>query len=521
MTPAASRRELRVLLLPLTAADGALTTKILAKAGIDCDSCATYEEFIAAFRDGAGALMLAEEAVLVHIDALARALGRQPAWSDIPLLILTRTGADSVATETAVAMLGNVTLLERPVRVAALLSVVRTALRARARQYQMRAELAERMRGEEALRLADARKDEFLATLGHELRNPLAPMLTGLRMLRTTDVRDPMIERVTAVMDRQLGHLQRLVDDLLEVSRITRGIIEVRREPVDLGFSLRAAVETSRSAVDSHQHTLHIAMPDVPIIVIGDSTRLTQIFANLLNNAAKYTDVGGEIWLTAEVRDGRAVVTVRDNGIGIEPDQLTSVFEMFTQVARSTRHTQGGLGIGLTLVRSLVSLQGGDVEATSEGPGRGSTFVVRLPLAAKAQVRSSPAEPLASFASRRVLVVDDNIDAAEMLAALLTTLGATVAVATNGVHALRTAASFEPDVVVLDIGMPGMDGYEVARQLRMRPEHAHVLLIALTGWGQEDDLRRSQEAGFDHHLVKPPDLDRLRDLIAAAPSARH
>jgi CheY-like chemotaxis protein len=377
----------------------------------------------------------------------------------------------------------------------------------------MREELAERIRAQEALQLADARKDEFLATLGHELRNPLAPLITALRML-TSQEPDPALARVHAVMERQIGHLERLVDDLLEVSRITRGIVDVRREPIDLGFPLRAAIETSRSVIDRQQHTLRVDIPDEPITVIGDSVRLTQIFANLLNNAAKYTDQGGEISLRAEARDGQAVIEVRDNGIGIDPSQLSSVFEMFTQVSRSNRHTQGGLGIGLTLVRSLVTLQGGEVRASSGGVGQGSTFTVRFPLADAPRSTAVPPGSLAALPRRRVLVVDDNVDAAEMLAALLSSLGAAVAVANGGVQALRVAADYLPEVIVLDIGMPGIDGYEVARRLRATPRHASTRIIALTGWGQDEDMRRSQEAGIDHHLVKPPDLDALRNLIA-------
>jgi two-component system, sensor histidine kinase len=517
---AGTRLDARVLMLPPTAKDGEMAGRILSRAGIHTDSCASGDALIDAIRAGAGTVLISEEAALAHGAALRRVLAEQPPWSDLPLLILTRSGADSVELDAALEALGNVTLMERPVRVASLVSVVRTALRARERQYQMRAELTERQRAEEALRHADARKDEFLATLGHELRNPLAPLSTALRMLRGAAHDDPAIQRVGAVMERQVGHLERLVDDLLEVSRITRGVIDVRREPVDLGFPLRAAVETSGSTIDRHRHRLHLALPEEPITVIGDSMRLTQIFANLLNNAAKYTDPGGDIWLTAEAGDGHAVVTVRDTGIGIEPSQLSSVFEMFTQVARSDRHTQGGLGIGLTLVRSLVSLQGGTVEAHSEGAGHGSTFVVRLPLAGSARSTATPVAGLAALPACRVLVVDDNIDAAEMLAALLGTLGATVATATSGVEALRVAGEFRPEVIVLDIGMPGMDGYELARRLRALPEHAGAVLIALTGWGQDEDVRRSHEAGIDHHLVKPPDLDRLRDLIAAAQDGR-
>jgi signal transduction histidine kinase/ActR/RegA family two-component response regulator len=510
--------DMRLLTLPLTARDGALTARVLARAGIETTICTSVTEAIAGIREGAAALLIAEEAVTAHQPELRAVIAEQPSWSDLPVIVLTRPGAESLELA-AFEWLGNVTLMDRPVRIAALVSVVRTALRARARQYDMRDELAERVRTQDALQLADARKDEFLATLGHELRNPLAPLLTALRMLKLSEQADPTIARIHAVMERQIGYLERLVDDLLEVSRITRGIVDVRREPVDLGFPLRAAVETSRSIIDQQQHTLVVEIPETPITVLGDSVRLTQIFANLLNNAAKYTDPGGQIHLRVSVEDGDAVVSVRDTGIGIDPTQLQSVFEMFTQVSRSNRRTQGGLGIGLTLVRSLVTLQGGAVEARSEGVGRGSTFIVRFPaIAAPEAAGVTPDEPLASLPLQRVLVVDDNSDAAEMLAALLGSLGATVATATSGAQAIRVAGQFAPEVVVLDIGMPGMDGYEVARRLRSSPQHATTRIIALTGWGQDEDVRRAREAGIDHHMVKPPDLDTLRDLIAGVPT---
>ena len=508
--------DMRLLALPPTPKDGAMAVKVLAGAGVDARVCADAAELAASARLGAGALLISEEAALRDQGDLRALIAEQPPWSDLPVIVLTRPRAGAIDAD-AFQALGNVTLLDRPVRVAALVSVVRTALRARGRQYQMREELAKRIRAQEALQLADARKDEFLATLGHELRNPLAPLITALRMLTSSDRADPAVARVHAVMERQIGHLERLVDDLLEVSRITRGIVDVRREPVDLGFPLRAAIETSRSSIDRQQHTLRVEIPDEPITIIGDSVRLTQIFANLLNNAAKYTDERGEIALRAEARDGQAIVTVRDTGIGIDPSQLSSVFEMFTQVSRSNRRTQGGLGIGLTLVRSLVSLQGGEVEASSGGVGQGSTFTVRFPLADAPRSRVSPPGALGKLPGRRVLVVDDNIDAAEMLAALLGSLGAAVAVASSGMQALRVAADYLPDVIVLDIGMPGIDGYEVARRLRATPRHASTRIIALTGWGQDEDMRRSREAGIDYHLVKPPDLAALRNLIADEP----
>jgi two-component system, sensor histidine kinase len=515
----ATARDLRVLLLAPTSKDAALTQALLAAAAIDVQVCATFPGLVRELREGAAAILIPEEAVSPdHNAALGEVLAEQPPWSDLPVLVLARPGADSAELNEAARTLGNVTLLERPLRVTTLLSAVRTALRARDRQYQIRGHLSERARSEEALRVADQRKDEFLATLGHELRNPLAPLVTGLKLLRMADLKDPVALRVLAIMERQVGHLIRLVDDLLEVSRITRGVIDVQREAVDLGSVIRAAIETSRPALEAARHELTVEIPTEPIALAGDAMRLTQVFANLLTNAAKYTNEEGRIWLTVTREGGRAVISVRDNGIGIAPAQLASVFDMFTQVDRLDRRAQGGLGIGLTLVRSLVALHGGRVEARSAGLGSGSEFVVELPIAeGRPAVRQGPAEPR-PLPPRRILVVDDNPDAADTLGALLSALGATVSVVHSGREALASLDSFGPDAVLLDIGMPGLDGYEVSRRIRAMPNHRHVTLIALTGWGQEHDQRWSRAAGFDHHLVKPPDVDRLRDLLTGGPS---
>jgi signal transduction histidine kinase/CheY-like chemotaxis protein len=478
--------------------------------------CPTLDALVGQLRLGAAAALVPEEALAADNSALlGQALAEQPPWSDVPLLVLTRPGADSEAAAEAVRTLGNVTLLERPLRVATLLSAIRTALRARYRQYEVRRLLRQRSKAEEALRAADRRKDEFLATLGHELRNPLAPVVTGLHLLRLARVDDAVVRQVTSVLERQVGHLVRLVDDLLEVSRITRGLVEVRREPLHLAAVLRSALETSRPSIDAGGHELAVDITSDPLPVTGDAVRLTQVFANLLTNAAKYTDRGGKIRLTA-ARDGsRAVVSVRDTGIGIPLSELASVFDMFTQLDGTHRRAQGGLGIGLTLVRSLVTMHGGRVEARSEGAGKGSEFVVELPLSAVEPTDQEPAKPVARFPALRILVVDDNVDAGDTLAALLTALGSSVSVARSGRAALAALRVFRPDVVLMDIGMPEMDGYEVARSIRAMPDHDDVLLVALSGWGQADDQRRSRGAGFDHHLVKPLEIEQLRRVLVA------
>ena len=378
-------------------------------------------------------------------------------------------------------------------------------------------DISERKQVEEALHDADRRKDEFLATLAHELRNPLAPIRNSMHILRLSSGSDPAVAEVCEMMERQINHLVRLIDDLMEVSRITRGNVELRPEPIELTAIIRSAVEESRPLIEASGHQLEISIPVEPLIINGDPDRLSQVLANLLNNAAKYMNDGGRIWLAAKQRDDHVMVSVRDEGIGIPAEMLPHIFKMFTQVDRSTRQAQGGLGIGLSLVRTLVEMHGGQVEAHSPGVGQGSEFVVRLPLSVVAplSVKNIPdARPLV-LPDRRVLVVDDNQDGAATLGMLLRLLGAEVCVVNDGPSALYILSSFRPTVVLLDIGMPGMDGYEVARRIREQPEWRDLMLIALTGWGQEDDRRRTCQAGFDHHLLKPADMNALKSLLTS------
>jgi signal transduction histidine kinase/CheY-like chemotaxis protein len=525
----AATLERRVLVLTPTSRDAALTEEILGRAGAVCVACANLEAMCAELEGGASAMLLPEEAVVLERDGcLSRWLAAQPPWSDLPVLVLARPGADSSAVAQAMDLLGNVTVLERPTRVAALVSAVRTALRARQRQYQIRDHLIERERAEVALRDSDRRKDEFLAILAHELRNPLAPIRNSLHILRLGGGGDPMAPTapgaraapadVTAMIERQVNYMVRLVDDLMEVSRISRGKVELRKEPVELSAIVHGAVETSRPQIEAGGHELTLALPAEPLTLDGDFVRLTQVLANLLNNAAKYSDPGGRIRVVARREGSEAVLAVSDTGRGIPADMLPRVFEPFLQVEREPSRVQGGLGIGLTLVRSLVELHGGRVEAKSGGAGRGSEFVVRLPLGAgdaAASVAAPKRRPSKMLASRRVLVVDDNRDAAQSLGMLLRMFGADVRVAYSGVEALETFAADRPTIVLLDIGMPGMDGHEVARRIRRQTEPHAVTLIALTGWGQEEDRQASEDAGFDHHLIKPADVDVLQELLAS------
>ena len=508
--------ERRVLVLAPTGKDARLTRVVLGHAGIKCEICADLASVVRELERGAGALLLAEEAIAYGGESLAGVIARQPPWSDLPILVLARHGADSEALAALVDALGNVILLERPIRVAALSSAVGNALRARDRQYHARAHLLELDNAVRALEEADRRKDEFLATLAHELRNPLAPIHNAMHLLRLTAANEGS-PYLLEMMERQVGYLVRLVDDLLEVSRITRGKIELRKQRVELSSIIDAAVETTRPLIESARHELTIALTQEPLFLEADPVRLAQVFANLLNNAAKYTNQGGRIWVTAVREKNSAAVTVRDTGIGIAAAALPRVFDMFMQGDATKSRGGGGLGIGLTLVRTLTEMHGGIVEARSEGPGKGSEFVVRLPLAADFRVAlpelgRSPARGVQG--RTRILVVDDSRDGADSLRALLELLGAEVRVEYDGPTALEAVRAFQPEVVLLDIGMPGMDGFEVARRIRLRPESREMTLIALTGWGQEKDRRDSKAAGFDHHLIKPVDMDALQGLLA-------
>lgn len=369
------------------------------------------------------------------------------------------------------------------------------------------------------LKESDQRKDEFLAMLAHELRNPLAPIRNATQILRLEVSPRPELQWATEVIERQVEQMSRLVDDLLDVSRITRGKIELRKEPVELAVLVQSALESSRPLIEKWKHELTVAVPSEPILLEGDVTRLSQVLANLLNNAAKYTDQGGRISVTAERHGDQALIRIKDTGIGIPRDMLPRIFEMFKQVDSSMERSEGGLGIGLTLVQRLVEMHGGAVEAHSAGVGQGSEFIVRLPVTVEDQVRKPQGEEgvehkTLSSGTCRILVVDDNQDSAETVALLLRAMGHEVHLAHDGLEAVKEAATFQPAVVLLDLGLPRLNGFEAARRIREQRGGADRILIALTGWGQEEDRRRSKEAGFDHHLTKPIDFDALREILA-------
>ncbi|HWP49869.1 MAG TPA: ATP-binding protein [Candidatus Limnocylindrales bacterium] len=361
------------------------------------------------------------------------------------------------------------------------------------------------------------RKDEFLAMLAHELRNPLAPILNSLEIIRLRQIDDPILKRSLDILERQAQYIVRLLDDLSDVSRITQGKIQLNKEPLDLATIVVGAVETSRPLIEARKHELLISLPKEPLKLEADPVRLRQILINLLNNAAKYTPPGGRIWLMGTREENEVVIRIRDTGMGIPPEMLSRIFDLFIQVDQSLDRTQGGLGIGLTLVRSLVEMHGGKVSAHSPGPGQGSEFVIRLPALHHPESQTQNLEPVNSesetIRSKRILVVDDNMDASKSLGELLELWGYEVQIVHDGLMALQVGLAYQPEIVILDIGLPGKDGYEVARQLRQQINLPDLVLIALTGYGQEEDKRQSREAGFDYHFTKPVDLAALHKLL--------
>ena len=383
----------------------------------------------------------------------------------------------------------------------------------------LKMEIAERRRAEQELLDADRRKDDFLAILAHELRNPLAPIRTAITVLQRQGSGDPALTRMRDVIDRQVQHMTRLVDDLLDVSRITQGKINLKRDVVDVGTVARQALETNQPVISARGHHVVVSIPDEPLHVHGDTVRLTQVISNLINNAAKYTPEGGRIELQVQETDGLATITVRDNGIGIAEEYLSHVFDLFGQVQNPRPHTHDGLGIGLALVQRIVEMHLGRVEARSNGSNLGSEFIVQLPLqrlatdAAGWQTRA-PSAAIA-ITGRRILVVDDSADCRDSLATMLRLDGNEVRTAPDGLAALEVAASFKPEIVLLDIRMPVMDGYETARRLRADPQGKHTILIALTGWGQQEHRERSRLAGFDAHLTKPLEHEALSLVFAS------
>jgi signal transduction histidine kinase/CheY-like chemotaxis protein len=516
--------ENRVLILAPTGRDAILASQILGDMGLFCRACADEADLCREIAEGAAVAILAEEALHPWtVNSLLSALGRQGPWSDLPLIVFTRGERSSESILEALGPLGNATILERPVRVSTLVSAVKAGMRARRRQYEVRDLLVRQAE-------ADRRKDEFLAMLGHELRNPLAAIRNALWLLDETGSAGEIEKRQRNVIDRQTHHLVRMVDDLLDVSRVTRGKISLQHQTVSLGDLVRRCLLELGMGRLAEAHELTLELRTEPVCVEGDPVRLEQVVCNLLHNAIKYTPRGGSVSVSAGEEEGQAAIRVRDTGLGISADMLGKIFEPFTQVESSRKRSEGGLGLGLPLVRSLVELHGGTVEASSAGRGLGSEFVVRLPLhplgaeevisAAGAPMEKPSETPVADPAGLRILVVEDNHDGRESLRDLLELWGHDVETAANGPDGVEAALTSLPDVALIDIGLPGLDGNEVAQRIRAVLDGDAMALIAMTGYGQPEDRRRALQAGFDAYLVKPVDPDDLaRNLQELARSS--
>jgi PAS domain S-box-containing protein len=627
----------RVLILPHTRRDGDVTCALFERSGLTCQVLERAAKLATEIERAVGAVVLTDAAFSDRdIERFLVVLERQPAWSDVPVVLLTQAGIESPETARLRGALKNVTLLNRPTSVRTLLSSVQAALRGRARQYQIRDQMqrlreteeavrirerqlhtladnspdiltrfdsalrhvfvnkaavrttgfvgkdfigrtsreiglpqelcdvwersvrevfsvgevrnveftysgppqrrhytsalvpefapggqvetvlcvtrdvTERKNAEDALRLADRRKDEFLAMLAHELRNPLAPIRNASELLERTLPGDDRTQGTVAIVKRQVAHLTRLVDDLLDVSRITQGRIELQRRPLEVAAIIAQALESVDPLLREKRHRVLLDSSYPPLYVNADNARLAQCFINVLTNAAKYTDPGGKIGIAVREEDGSAVVTVSDNGVGISAELLPRIFDLFVQSERSLDRSQGGLGIGLSVVQRLIEMHDGRVSVSSEGQGCGSTFVIRLPLTTPAAATAGD-RPARQAPPRRVLVVDDNQDAAQSLAQILSLNGHTAESVFGPEAALERLAAFRPEVVLLDIGLPRMDGYELAR--RIRGGECQVQLIALTGYGQREDIERAAAAGFDAHLVKPVDFSALDRIL--------
>ena len=444
---------------------------------------------------------------------LLRRIRANPRTQEIPVVLLSARAGEEARIEGLEASADD--YLVKPFSARELLATVdahrkTVDIRRRSRDAELR--LIEQLREQ------DQRKDEFLATLAHELRNPLAPIRNGLELIRLANNDRVVLEKATTIMQRQIEQMVRLVDDLLDVARISRNKLELRRKQVDLESIVRNAVETSRPVLAAAENDLHVELPSEPVWLEADPVRLAQVFSNLLNNAAKYSEPGGRISLVATQTGDELTIRVSDTGIGIEPAQLSQIFGMFVQLDASEQQVQSGLGVGLTLVQRLIEMHGGSIEARSEGQGKGSEFIVRLPVLKPSEKSVSSGEPVSEDrpqTRRRILVVDDNVDSAESMAMMLELSGHDVATAHDGLAAVELAKEFQPHVALLDLGMPKLDGYEAARSIRQQSWGQKMKLVALTGWGQQEDKRRSREAGFDAHLVKPIDFGALEELVAA------
>ncbi|WP_184211745.1 ATP-binding response regulator [Prosthecobacter dejongeii] len=509
------------MILAPTRNDARLTADFLDTAGLRPNICQGLEDLRQRVQAGCGAILVAEEVLgKESVKILADLLREQPSWSDLPIVIITGTREAWARHRhlSALTPTGNVSIIERPVRPDTLVSTLESAIRSRQRQYQVKSLLEEREKMTLEALEADRRKDEFLAMLAHELRNPLASVANATALLKSSSDQETLAWS-TGVIERQTHQLTHIIDDLLDVSRITTGKIRLRRSHINMAVVLDRACDSALPLMAERGHRFTCDYPKLDLWLEADPTRIEQVVLNLLANAAKYTPKNGCIQLTAINQGADILVIVKDNGIGIEPKRLPEMFQLFTQGERSIARSEGGLGIGLTIVQKLTEMHDGQVDAHSDGPGLGSTFSIRLPATVpqKSATLMGDRELRPKLISKRVLVVDDNVDSAVGLAKLLTRAGHQVALAYDGTEALAQAQLQSSEAIVLDIGLPGMDGYEVARLLRQETWGRQALLIAVTGYGQEEDKQRAMDAGFDHHLVKPVDLTRLKSLLRVSP----
>jgi signal transduction histidine kinase/CheY-like chemotaxis protein len=499
--------EERFLVLAPTGRDGPLTEALLSRAGLAARACRSMAELVERFEeDGAAGLLLAEEALgPAALDRLDELLSRQPSWSDLPVVLFTGEPSGRAPRRNSAPMLarlGNVTLLDRPVRPISMVSTARAALRARRRQYAARDELVAQQR-------AVRQRDQFLAMLGHELRNPLSAILMAVEVMERGGDR----EALRAIVRRQASHLGRLVDDLLDVSRVTSGKVVLQRVRLELGELVARSLQSIAIAVDAEQPEIAYARPARPLWVDGDPVRLEQVVSNIVTNAIKYTPPGGRIALAVRGEGEDALIEVADTGVGLAPDMLHRVFDLFAQAEGSLDRAKGGMGIGLTLVRSLVELHRGTVTVESPGLGQGCTFTVRLPRAERRDEPERHPEERAGLVAYDILVIEDNLDSRELLQDYLRSFGHRVHGAGDGLSGVDQALRRRPDVLVIDIGLPGIDGYEVARRVRAALGRG-VYLVALSGYGQPEDRRLAHEAGFDVHYTKPVDLGLIHQLLA-------
>ncbi len=504
---------LHALVITPNSVDAQLALDFLSENEVPAHACASIGQLGGKLPDHTGCIVLVEEALMdPDVHCLHELLEAQATWSDLPLVLVASEGTTlSTLVERAFPSSGKVTLLERPLSPLTLISAVRTSLRARARQLQVRDLLHERKK-------ALDQRDDFLAMLAHELRNPLAPMRNAIWLQKSLPMDDPLVAKTRDILDRQVTHLSRIVDDLMDVARLERGKVVLQRERLELNRAMLNALESSLLTTPKRSHEIVTELADAPLYVEADPVRLEQLLANLILNARKFTPPGGRIALQTHSGDGIASATVRDNGIGIQPEDLETLFTPFAQGEHGLARSTGGLGIGLSIARSIAELHGGTLRATSAGLSKGAAFELKLPLS------PAPLEPVHGIVPtqttelpRRILIVEDNADISESLRLVLSSWGHEVMLATTGDQGLAMALKERPDLALIDIGLPGMNGYDVARELRARSRQSNpdIRIIAMTGYGQQADRQRAADAGFHAHLVKPFDPEVLRPLVNA------